>query len=268
MATWSGEQHLGWSEHHVTRLETAAAGAVSLLQQRGMTAEWHWLRAPEPAGAPVLSLQVLIGPAFRHPGYSVYGFFQVADPAYPNLGTFRTLEVRDYDQMPVADPARPVYDKETDRRVSAVLTPVLNSLLNPLDPCGRGQSLTVGCFHGRVSARDLLNACVMGCRIVRGFRREGQLAIIWVDFSDKVFVLAARAFGGLGARFGVHLLVRDTLLSTRATAVRLGGHDHHVGGLSHAFDRGVQLAHRVLAHAAARSKTTAPPAGSRRRQAR
>lgn len=219
----------------------SAASAVETLGAKGVPAWFSW----EPPG--VFTLEARLGPAYRSPGHTVFAVFQVLDARWPNLGLLRVIERRDGDGSAVQDPTRPIYDRALDVKVSTVLTPVLNTLLNPMDPTGAGRSLHVGCFHGRVAPARMPGSAAAALTLMRRFRRDGQLAVIWTDFHDPPAVLAIRATRSLIARSDVHLIPRTDEPSALQTSwlssdgVRLA-----VGGMSTAVDQGLELARHYL----------------------
>ncbi|MEU8570053.1 hypothetical protein AB0C51_17165 [Streptomyces pathocidini] len=230
-----------WPASLAASLEQALGAAVSELGRAGLSAE-HYRSAPD-----ILTLEARLGPAHRKPGHSVHAVLQVFDPRWPNLSLMRVLERRDGDGRPTEESRVPVYSRGLDAALSLRFVPVVNSLLNPFDPLGREESLCVGCYQGRIAPSDALRAPAMAFHTLRTYRREGQLAVIWVDFQDPLAVPAVRLVRSLTARRDVHLIPRTRTPSELRTVVRSpSGRMWHVGAMSTAVDEGLALARDYL----------------------
>jgi hypothetical protein len=148
-------------------LPDALSRAAEELTGKGLPASY--------SATPGHALDVCLGSSAR--GRRTHCVFQVLDPG---LGLYLCYD-RDESGRPLDDHRLPRVTPALDRTITYVLMPVLNTVLNPFDPAGRGRSVVVGCWHGRPTPTDLLLIPVTATRLLRTFAGDGQLAVIWTD---------------------------------------------------------------------------------------
>ncbi|TDD80918.1 hypothetical protein [Actinomadura rubrisoli] len=248
-----------WPTTTARRVETALATTAKELSAHDPRLEHFYVPdggyAPLTAGtgSEVLSLRARIAPAHRRPGYTVWAIFQVFDPGQPNLALLRMVEQRDRDGVPDQNPRRPLYNMDIDRRLCRVFMPVFNRALNDLDSTGRGQSLYVTCFHGRLTKTNLIQQPWLAAGLFRRFRPDGQAAIIYADFHEPLGAPLVHLAQALTARGSTHLIPRTaTASATRSLLRSPDGTIWQLGGMSTAIDHGVTLARHYLARPDAR----------------
>lgn len=242
-----------WPTMTAQKVEAALSTAARKLS--ALDAHVEHYQVPEGGYAPltgqtatdVFSLEARLGPAHRRPGYSMWAVFQVFDPAQPNLALTRFLDRRDDDGMPDEDPRRPVYNVALDGRLCRTFIPVCNRALEQLDPTGRGRSQHVDSYPGRVSLGNLFQSPLLAVGMFHRFRKDGQGAVLIVDFTEPLAAPAVQLVKTVMARRDAHLIPHTGTAS--AVRVPLRAHDgtvHQLGGMSTAVDEGVGIARRYL----------------------
>jgi hypothetical protein len=162
--------------------------------------------------------------------------------AHPNLALTFLVSLSEADCAPCPAPA--VFDLSVDRAFSTIFLPTLFTELPALDPTGLNRGVIVQSYDARLAPSDLLHAAVYTGRLLFRFKRDGQLALIAVDYDDALQRLIARAAGALRLLLpDVHLIPR----AAEASAIPIpiprpeGGH-HLRAASSAALDAGLAVA--------------------------
>lgn len=202
--------------------------------------------AGEPGDAAVHCVEVLLGASPGKPGYSTYAMAQLPFFRYPNLALTCLVSLRDRDRQPDPAPAR--FSVAIDSKFSTLFLPAAFSAFNALDPTGRSRSLIVGSYSAQLLATDFVHASLYSYKLLRRYKRDGQLALIAVDYHDPYSRLIARALQYCqGFLPELHLLVRTATASALRIPVRAaGGGYHSLAHSSTALEDGFKVAFGYL----------------------
>jgi hypothetical protein len=168
-------------------------------------------------------------------------------PKSTQSGLYLCYDRIDRTGHPVDDYRLPMVNSALDRSITYTLMPVVNTMLNPLDPAGRNRSLVVGCWHGRPTLDDLMYIPITASKLLRDYAGEGQLALIWADFQAPLATAASRLARLLARSRRAHFLARTRSPSHIHFPIR-DDSDGFVclSNLSDAVDTGVRLAQQYL----------------------
>jgi len=188
-------------------------------------------------------LEVRLGPACQMPGYTAYAVAQAFDPAYPSMALVTMIERKDADGT--IGTRVPIYNPAVDGPYSNHFMVTMHSALNVLDPTGQGKGQLVQSYHTRLTWSDLVYSSVLSIKLLRRFKKDGQLAEIAADFDDALMrtcSVVIRPF----AR-DLHFFPRTEELSTIHIPLRArSGGPHLITNNSTALDQGFAVARRYL----------------------
>lgn len=187
-------------------------------------------------------LTVDLGPSAGSRGRHTYALALSPLRAHPNLAITFLVSLEDADQAP--SPAPAVFDLAVDRAFSTIILPILFTELPALDPTGLGRGVIVQSYDARLAPSDLLHAAVYTHLLLQRFKRDGQLALIAVDYDDALQRLIARAAGALRPLLpDVHLIPRAAAASSISIPIPRRGGGHHLRPASSAaLDAGLATA--------------------------
>lgn len=220
--------------------QAVLARLVERMQTLGLTAEAYTLErcdgyaalsaghgpAGEPGNAAVHCVEVLLGASPGKTGYSTYAMAQLPFLRYPNLALTCLVSLRDRDRQPDPAPAR--FSVAIDSKFSTLFLPAAFSAFNTLDPTGRRRSLLVGSYSSQMLATDFVHASLYSYKLLRRYKRDGQLALIAVDYHDPYSRLIARALQHFqGVVPDLHLRVRTATPSALRIPVRAADGGYH-----------------------------------------
>lgn len=196
--------------------------------------------------ADVYCLEVRLGHSHKQQGTSAWAIAHLPDPRWRNLCFISMVEREDSTGAPVAS-RLPVYNRRIDRVFTEVFLPVMMSAWNGLDPLRRAQGIIVQAYTSRMTLGNLIPATWLSLGILFRFRRQGQLALIAVDFDDPWIDFIARLMRSVGSRRGVHLLARREPRSRlRVPVLDDSGGLHVLSPHSTAVDWGFEIAQGYL----------------------
>ncbi|MEV8022133.1 hypothetical protein AB0O76_38645 [Streptomyces sp. NPDC086554] len=235
-------------------LDKVFTAAAEALTTRGVRARHYVIPECEAytpltgTAADVWCLEVDCGAALRRPGESVILLFQVFDPAFPNLGLVFMGQRRVSDGAPVNSHRLPRWRYRHDNLYVYTFMPTVNDVLAPLDPTRRRHSQIVAVLHGSATAPDYVAAPKKLVALRNDARRQGQLAIIWVDFKARFLELTERiVFRPLAGSWPWHLMPRSAQLSdVRVPIQKKDGELGYFQDFSQALDSGIGLARDYL----------------------
>ncbi len=193
-------------------------------------------------------IESCLGHSAKHEGYSTYALAQSVCAAYPTLVITFVVDLRDPDREPAHGPAR--ITAAIDHNLSAFFLPAIFTAFNDLDPTGRRRGVVVQSYNAQMALGDLLPGSLYTVQLVRSFKRDGQLALIAVDFSDPLLLAMAGLLGRLTSILGgdIHLFRRtEVTSSTQMPIQREGGGYYFIGDNSVALDQGIAIAREYLA---------------------
>jgi hypothetical protein len=194
----------------------------------------------------VYCLEVRLGAAHQKPNYSTYAVAQIVDFQHPNLALITLIERHDHSGELAT--SVPVYNRVIDHAFSYHFLPTMHTAFNVLDPTAQNCSLLVQLYNARITLPDLPPASVATVKLMRRFKRDGQLAQIAVDFEDPLTVFIAKMVGPLTANNDVYYLPRTEKPSMISVPVRGHGDKIYlIRNLSNALDDGFAIAYRYLA---------------------
>jgi hypothetical protein len=220
------------------------------LNTQGIVSECYTIPAYEHYGsltdnrpADVNCLEAYLGPSPSHPGYSSYAIVQTFLPRYPSIALTLLKELRDTDKAPHPEPSK--FSIEVDKKFSTIFLPTVYSAFNSLDPSGQNRSLLVQSYLSELTLSDFLQASGYTWKLLLRFKRDGQLAMIAVDYFDPLSTCIARVMGVTQKLFGgdIHLISRTPTSSDLKIPIRNpnGGY-HLITDNSTALDKGFEIA--------------------------
>ncbi len=226
---------------------------VERLNAKGIPSEWNVIPSFEgfnsvtrDRATDVYSVEAHLGPSPNHPGYSSYAVTQTFCPDYPNMALVFLTDLRDGDKKPRVEPA--TFNIEIDRKFSTIVLPLLFTGFNDLDPTRQRRGLLVQSYNSDLTLGDLFLASLYTWKLVTTFKRDGQLALIAVDYYDPL-IKAIAAIVTLGQRiFGgdIRHVPRTKELSSIKIPIRADGGYHLLDRSSTALDRGFAIARSYL----------------------
>lgn len=243
-------------KHHLIEHEQSSAftGFANQLSHLGLEAEWYVvpsyegysaLTASQPAD--VYCLEARLGASPDKPGYSSYAVVQTFLPHYPSVALTLLAELRDTDRQPSSEPAK--FSVEVDRNFSTLFLPAAYSAFNATDPTGQNRSVLVQSYHSEMTLPDFVQASLYTLQLVRRYKRDGQLAMIAVDYYDPLTTAIAGVMRFIQSVAGgdIHLVRQTPTRSSLKIPIRNpnGGY-HFIDNNSTALDKGFQLAIRYL----------------------
>jgi hypothetical protein len=191
----------------------------------------------------VYCLETRLGASAKHTGYSTYAVAQSFSSSYPSLILTFVVDLRDSDKKPSSDLAK--IDRRIDGKLSTIFLPAIFTMFNELDPSGNNRGLVVQSYHSEMAFGDLIHGSVYTIQLLRRFKRDGQMAIIAVDFADPILLAMSAAIRGITRLFGgdIHLMSRVAAESEiKMPILKPGGGSYLVGGNSRAVDMGLMKA--------------------------
>jgi hypothetical protein len=198
------------------------------------------------ASTTVYCIESRLGASISRAGYSTYAFAQCFSPDYPSLVLTFVADLQDSDRQPCL-PAH--IDRRIDTPLSTIFLPVLFKAFNDLDPTGQGRGLIVQSYYSSMSLGDLVHGSLYTLQLIARFKRDGQLAIIAVDFADPI-LLAMSSIIRVGSWLlggDIYLYPRTATTSTIKMPVQdLQGEIFSIHGSSTALDAGLMLASRIF----------------------
>lgn len=230
-------------------LPEALLHAAAALTRQGFAAQYH--ASPEGqdyaavtgVSAQVHCLDVRLGPASHRPGHTTHCMFQVFDPARPNIGLYFCYD-RDDLGRPVDDHRLPKATADLERTITDILRPVLEAVLDPFDPTGRGRSVVVGRWHGRPSLSDL---GLLPAKSLPEPSAEDQPVVVWADFKAPLSGLVTRMTRRFTRGRNVHLFPRTSKPSAIRIPVRDDDGDYvQLTDHSEALDKAIRFAQEYL----------------------
>jgi hypothetical protein len=161
----------------------------------------------------VFSVQSLLGTSANDPCYHTCAIAQTFLPAYPTLALTAVVDVHAKDGYPSTKQAKLTI--EIDRKLSTLFLPTLFNAFNALDPTGQNRCVLVQSYNSELSPLDLILASKYTLDLLQLFQRDGQLAMIAVDYYDYMTTSIAKLMslgkGLLGKN--IHLVRRTNVLS-------------------------------------------------------
>jgi hypothetical protein len=227
---------------------------VSRLNDQGLPTQSYTVPAftgfgPVTDGLPtnVFCIESLLGPAVDRPGYSTYAVAQNFPDCFPNLALTLVVDLKDAEKQPHPAPTR--LNVDLDKKLSTIFLPALYTAFNDLDPAGQNHSILVQSYNSEMTLSDLLLASKYTLDLLLRYKRDGQLAMIAVDYYDPLSTTIAK-FMQLGRRiFGgdIHLISRTKVVSAiKIPIASPGGQPYLVESSSTALDQGFALARHYL----------------------
>jgi hypothetical protein len=188
-----------------------------------------------------------MGTSADRDGYSTYAIAQNFPICFPNLSLTLVADLMDTDCQPHPEPAK--LNVELDKKLSTIFLPALFTAFNDLDPLGQQHSILVQSYHSAMTLSDLLLASKYTLQLLLRFKRDGQLAMIAVDYYDplstaiaRVMQLGRRLFGG-----DIHLINRTNVVSAiKIPIAHPSGQLYVIESSSTALDQGFALARQYL----------------------
>lgn len=222
---------------------------VEHFQGLGLPAQWYTLPAcgayaalTDGVPTDVHCVEVCLGPSPGEPGYSTFAVAQLPLPRYPNLALTALVSLHEKSRTPSPRAAR--FSIAIDSKFSMQFLPAAFSAFNALDPSAQGRSLLVSSYSSEMQASDLLHASVYSAKLMRRFRRDGQLAMIAVDYHDPYSRAIAKALKYF--RFAIpdmHLVLQTLVPSKLRIPIRAPGDGYHeLTGSSTALEQGFAIA--------------------------
>jgi hypothetical protein len=191
----------------------------------------------------VYCIESRLGESAKCEGYSTYIVAQSFSSKYPSLVVTFVVDLRDSDRQPSDKLAK--IDRRIDRKLSTIFLPAMFTLLNQLDPSGKERGLVVQSYHSEMALGDLIHGSLYTLQLLARFKRDGQLAIIAVDFADPILLAMSAAIRGATKILGgdIHLISRQSTLSEIKLPIKKPGDGYYlVGGNSVALDAGLEKA--------------------------
>lgn len=187
-------------------------------------------------------IEAYLGPSPGKPGYKSYAVAQTFLSRYPSLALTFLVELRDSDRSINPSPAK--FGIEVDKKFSTVFLPIMHTALNSLDPSGRNRGLLVQSYNSEMTLFDFVQASYYSTALLVRFKRDGQLALIAVDYYDRLTRLIAGALRSLGRIVpDIHLIPRTKTVSALQLPIPDGaGGFRPFSGHSTALDEGFRLA--------------------------
>lgn len=232
--------------------EAALSQLCDRLQASGLPATAYTLAdcdgyaALDAAATVVHCVEALLGPSPGCPGYSTYALAQLPFPAYPNLALTCLVSLRDGDRQPNPAPAK--FSVAIDSKFSTLFLPAAFSAFNALDPSGQQRSLLVGSYSSEMLASDFWHASIYSYKVLQRFKRDGQLALIAVDYHDPYSRAIARVMKYFRRVIpDLHLLVQTPTPSALRIPVRAADGQHRfLIASSTALEEGFRIAFQYL----------------------
>ncbi|GAB4530582.1 MAG: hypothetical protein OHK0046_51250 [Anaerolineae bacterium] len=226
--------------------EAVFEAAAHELQRLGLKARWYVCPAGYGMELPVHTLEARLGPS-EVAGYAMYGVAQVFSPEYPSLAVVYVIER--HEENGSIGTHQPTFNVENDKHFSRVFLPRLFTAFNPLDPTGQQRGVLVQLYNARLSAADLIGASGYTLHLMTSFKKQGQLALIAVDFDTFLMRLVSSLAGPIAALVtkDIYQIARTRTPSALALPVEDGqGGFTSINTSSTALDAGLDIARQML----------------------
>jgi hypothetical protein len=190
-------------------------------------------------------LEAHLGPSYIE-GFETYAVAQLFSAAYPSLAVTFLIERRKANNS--LSTHLPIFNAKNDKAFSGIFLPAMYKAFNHLDPSGGQRGLLVQLYNGKMSLGDFIQASVYTIRLVTRFKKEGQLALIAVDFNDPLIRFIARLSDPVAAWLAsdVHQIPSTDKPSKMSIPIRDGQEGYRLVTCTTAFDEGIALAMSYL----------------------
>ncbi|MCL4249397.1 MAG: hypothetical protein KJ065_14720 [Anaerolineae bacterium] len=198
------------------------------------------------AAADIYGLEMRLGPAANQEGVSAWGVAQLPDPEWRNLCFMTMIEREDATGRPLLTRS-PVYNVTVDQALDFVFLPTLFTAWRDLDPRGKRQGVVVQAYQAAMTLSNLPNATRASLYIMGRYKKDGQLALVAVDFDDPLITLVANLVTALPGRSTIHFYPKTKTLS--AVTIPLPHGDNEIVLIkdhSTALDQGFATARKYL----------------------
>jgi hypothetical protein len=196
--------------------------------------------------ADVHHLEAYLGPAPRKPGYDSHAIVHGVDPRYPSLAHVFLAELHHETREP--SPTPPTYSRAIDPRFDGIFLATMTSALNHLDPTGGARGMLVQAYNAAMTLGNLVTAFASTWTLLMRFKRDGQLALIAVDYADPLTKAVATACAPVMRALGdIHVVPRTEQPSAVHIPFRgADGGTYLRAHASTALDEGFRIARRYL----------------------
>jgi len=199
------------------------------------------------AAADIYGLEMRLGPAANQKGVSAWGVAHLPDPEWRNLCFMTMIEREDASGNPLLTRS-PVYNVSVDQALDYVFIPALFTAWTELDPRGKRQGVVVQAYQAAMTLSNLPNATRASLHIIRRYKRDGQLALIAVDFDDPLITFVAKLMTLGPGTSNIHFYPKTKIPSAVTIPIPDGSEKVvQMGGHSTALDEGFATARRYLA---------------------
>jgi len=190
----------------------------------------------------VFCVQSELGISANDPSFRTCAIAQTFLPAYPTLALTAVVDVHTTDGHPATRQAKLTVD--TDRKLSTIFLPTLYTAFNALDPTGQQRGVLVQSYNSELSPLDLILASKYTLQLLHRFQKDGQLAMIAVDYYDYMTISIAKVMSlGKGVLRNLHLIRRTNVPSPlKIPLADLRGGYYLLDNSSTALDQGFALA--------------------------
>lgn len=180
-------------------------------------------------------------------GYESYAVAQLFSTKYPSLGVLFLIDR--HKETGIIGEHQPIFSVENDTNFSRIFLPLMFSAFNQLCPTPTKRGVLVQIYQTKMSFWDFVHSSVYTFQLMMIFKREGQLAIIAVDFDDPLIKWVARLIGPLAGIFmgNIHQIPATKTPSNIKIAVEDGkGLYYELNKFSTAINEGFELATTYL----------------------
>jgi hypothetical protein len=221
-------------------------------ERAGLTTSWYTIpssigyeRLTHELLEKIYCLEVQLG-ASEVDGYITYAVAQLFSASYPTMVVTFLVERRVSDRMLASH--LPIFTARNDKVFSGIFLPIIYKAFNHLDPSGGQRGVLVQLYHGKMSLSDLLQGLVYTIKLILRFKKEGQLAIVAVDFNDPFIRWIARVSDAIFAFMSsnVHQIPSTAELSSVEIPILDGSGNYKTLRFSTALDQGIALAASYL----------------------